>query len=234
MKMIDLRGKHFSRLEVLAPIHRRDAKGRSAIDWRCRCSCGNECIVAGGALRSGLTRSCGCLMAENRVVTNTKHGGVGTRLYTIWLNMRVRCGDPTYIAYCGRGIKVCCRWQNSFENFRADVGDPPSPKHSLDRFPNNDGDYEPGNVRWATASQQARNKRMSVFINVRGERLTLADAAEKYGVAYDTIHNRIRDGKWTAEQAVGLAAPPKRGGYKWGDGKRRKFDKTPVFAERDR
>lgn len=201
MRMKNLTGVRFARLEARAPIHRRDLRGRATIDWRCQCDCGNECIVAGSALRAGLTRSCGCFLVENRKEVSTKHGGVGTRLYTIWLNMRVRCGDPIYLNYCGRGIQVCERWQNSFGAFRDDVGEPPSSKHSLDRWPDNDGNYEPGNVRWATAKQQGRNKRNTIFIEVRGERLSVADAADRYGISYDTLHNRIIAG-WHPDQAV--------------------------------
>lgn len=232
MRMKNLTLQKFGRLEARAPIHRRDLRNRATIDWRCMCDCGTECIVAGSSLRSGLTRSCGCLATEIR--KSVKHGGVGTRLYNIWLNMRVRCGDPAYLNYCGRGITVCQRWQNSFEDFRKDVGDPPTPAHSLDRYPDNDGNYEPGNVRWATGSQQARNTRQSVFIELNGERINLADAADRFGIAYDTLHNRIKDGKWTPEQAVGLAPPPARGGYKWGQGRRRKFDGSIVHASRER
>lgn len=230
--MANLTGKRFGRLEALAPIHRRDVKGRSTIDWRCICDCSNECIVAGGALRSGLTRSCGCLLAESRVSKSTKHGGVRTRLYHIWLNMRARCGDPTYLHYCGRGIRVCAQWQASFEQFRADVGEPPTSRHSLDRYPNNNGDYEPGNVRWATASQQARNKRNSVHIEIDGTKIGLADAAEQFGIAYDTLHNRIKAG-WSPRQAVNLDARPRPGGWKVLNRKRR-FNGEPVFATRDR
>jgi hypothetical protein len=237
MKMIDLTGSRFSRLVALSPVHKRDPKGRPAIYWLCQCDCGKEAVVAGNVLRSGLTRSCGCLMAESRKARATKHGGVGTQLYTLWMNMRARCVDsenPAYANYGGRGIKVCNRWQTSFEDFREDVGHPPTPNHSLDRYPNNDGDYEPGNVRWATGSQQARNTRQSVFIELNGERLNLAEVAERYGIAYDTLHNRIKDGGWTPEQAVGLVNPPKRGGYKWGQGKRRRFDGSIREAGRER
>ena len=162
MKMKDLAGSRFFRLVAIAPVHRVDLKGRPAIYWLCRCDCGKESVVAGSSLRTGLTRSCGCFMAESRKITATKHGGVGTQLYTLWMNMRARCLDsshPAYANYGGRGIKVCNRWQASFEDFREDVGQPPTPNHSLDRHPNNDGDYEPGNVRWATAAQQGANKR---------------------------------------------------------------------------
>lgn len=219
MKIKDLTGKRFGRLEARSPLHRRDRKNRAMIDWRCMCDCGNECIIAGSALRAGLTRSCGCLANESRRAV--KHGGAGTRLYNAWLNMRVRCGDPTYLNYCGRGVRVCQRWQNSFEAFRDDVGDPPSPRHSLDRFPDNDGNYEPGNVRWATAKQQGRNKRDTIFIEVGGERLSLADASDKFGIPYDTLHNRIRAG-WPHDQAVSLPSS------------RRKFDGSIVIASRER
>lgn len=128
--------------------------GRSV--WTCRCDCGAEGKVLASNLTSGKSKSCGCLRNETRTV----HGMSDHPLYKRWHAMRSRCGATGSLGhehYAGRGVRVCEAWAD-FATFVADVGDPPSARHSLDRI-NVDGDYAPGNVRWATASEQATNKR---------------------------------------------------------------------------
>lgn len=132
--------------------------------WNCRCDCGTTELVCAGNLRAGRSTSCGCHRAEQVRNRSRTHGQAGrknqTKEYRTWAGMIQRCTNRTrgsWRRYGGRGIRVCDRW-NYFENFLADMGPAPSPKHSLDRHPNNDGNYEPGNCRWATASEQARNK----------------------------------------------------------------------------
>jgi len=146
-------GKRFGRLVVLAEAGYRN----QCRYWLCRCDCGTEKEVQVSSLIRGRINSCGCL----RTQLFTKHGMTDDPLHICWMNMHQRCRTPNhpgYADYGGRGIKVCERW-NSFENFLADVGPRPSSEHSLDRYPNNDGDYEPGNVRWATKAEQMLNRR---------------------------------------------------------------------------
>lgn len=162
--IIDLIGKEFGRLTVVSK-GATDADGRP--QWNCRCNCGQSAIVRGAYLRSGRTLSCGCLRIENAVANSraaVKHGHASrdgrSSEYKSWRAMLSRCENPKaagYDRYGKRGISVCARWHD-FSAFLADMGLKPSPKHSIDRFPNNDGNYEPGNCRWATRKDQEENK----------------------------------------------------------------------------
>lgn len=144
---IDLSGQRFGELEVLV----RAASRKGGTYWLCRCDCGVEKEIWAGNLRSGSRKSCGC--------SRTKHGMWTTPEYRAWQSMLNRCRNPNnqkqWKNYGGRGIEVKF---TSFEEFFAEVGKRPSPKHSIDRI-NNDGHYEPGNVRWATKKQQTQNRR---------------------------------------------------------------------------
>lgn len=116
--------------------------------------------------------------------------------YRAWQQMKDRCLNPKnkrFQHYGGRGIKVCARWQRSFDSFLADVGPRPSPKHSIERIKNNRG-YTPKNVRWATAKEQANNRRSTIFVSLRGKRTPLAEACRKLGVARNTVWMRISRG----------------------------------------
>lgn len=149
--------------------------------------------------------SCGCRHREviKSGEANRTHGKSRTIEYRIWLDMRKRCNGKyrsEYRNYGGRGIRVCERWDD-FELFLLDVGSRPSARHSLERE-NNDGDYEPGNVRWATRSEQNRNKRDSKFIEWRGERLTQADWADRTGLSQHVIYSRLKHG-WSVADALG-------------------------------
>src|SRR5688572_8625559 len=160
MKMLELAGKIFGRLTVIGPsVERR----HGAKCWECRCECGQMLIARGHHLKIGHTTSCGCYIRDVTAARSVTHGHtvgrINSRTYSTWRAMVTRCENPNterFARYGGRGIKVCERWR-VFDNFLADMGERP-PNTTLDRFPNKDGHYEPGNCRWATAKQQAANR----------------------------------------------------------------------------
>jgi hypothetical protein len=155
----DLTGQRFHRWTAKSFAGMR---GTAGAFWACVCDCGTKRDVLTSNLTRGLTRSCGCHSKEVTSARNMVHGMSKTRPeYNAWLNMNKRCynqNDPRFKWYGARGISVCDRWRNNFVAFFEDMGPRPSPKHSIDRE-NNDGNYEPGNCRWATAKQQQNNRR---------------------------------------------------------------------------
>ena len=189
-KLIDITGQRFGRLTVMRKAGH--AADRSTL-WECKCDCGNTTIARRGNIIYGRTLSCGCLGKERRAETNTKHNMSDMPLYYAWSTMRSRCANPKshkYKMYGERGIKVCREWKNDFKAFYDHVSKLPhfgEEGRTLDRI-NDNGDYEPGNVRWATAKEQANNTRRNVFFEVNGERYSVRGYAEKFGIPYDRVY----------------------------------------------
>ena len=157
--MEDFKGRVYTRLTVLEFSHHN--KHLQPV-WKCECVCKKIRFVPSGDLRSGHTKSCGCLSADSLRKIAYKHGEGGvTKEYTCWRSMKQRCLDKkcdSYQDYGGRGITVCSEWLNSYQQFLKDMGRKPSETHSIDRI-NNDGNYEPSNCKWSTPKEQCNNKR---------------------------------------------------------------------------
>lgn len=153
---INLISERFGRLLVVREGNRRGYKRY----WVCMCDCGNETEVYQNSLKNGDTKSCGCYNKDKASARRTTHGMSTSKIYRVWAGMIKRCTNPNdshYIDYGGRGIKVCDRWLDSFENFYEDMGERPE-GFTLDRV-NNDKNYSPENCRWVTKEEQVRNQR---------------------------------------------------------------------------
>lgn len=197
MKLIDLTGQVFGRLTVL----RREKQEKGDPKWICLCECGKEKGVTANNLNNGKVKSCGCLKSQMVAEKNTTHGLRSHPIYRVWADMVHRCynaKDVRYHRYGGRGITVCERWRTSFKNFYDDTIAGYNPSLQFDRFPNNDGNYQPGNFRWATPAQNSHNSTgakltedAAVFIKTSGK--TTRELMEIYGVDKSTI-NRVRRG----------------------------------------
>lgn len=193
----DLNGKVFTRLTV-AGYYGQDKRKKSV--WWCICQCGKDVILNSGNLLSGHTRSCGCLMRER--AHQIKHNGTHTKLYKVFTGMISRCECKTaseYHNYGGRGIKICSEWRNNFSNFRDWCYQNEYDENlSIDRI-NNEGNYEPGNCRFATQIVQSYNKRTTRRVLIKGVLLTVLEISEKYNLSKQLVLGRITKGFSTEE-----------------------------------
>jgi hypothetical protein len=200
MKIVDLKFKRFGKLKATGEVV--SSGGRKK--WLCQCDCGKSTYVMTNHLVSGHTKSCGC----QRGITHRKYGEFATREsreYVTWLKIKNRCYNPDYHNfkfYGGRGIKMCDEWLD-FSNFLSDMGNKPTPNHSIDRIDNN-GDYCPTNCRWADAITQANNKSSNVLLGLDGVEKPLSLWARQKGISRSTILKRIKLG-WPMSKT--LTAP---------------------------
>lgn len=177
-QLIDLTDQQFGRLTVAG----RSANRGVVAHWLCRCECGTDLEVAGTRLRSGETKSCGCLRREITGAKNRRHGMSDGVEFGIWLHMKDRCSnpsDPAFKNYGARGISVCDAWESDFLQFFKDMG--PRPEGlTVERIDVN-GNYEPRNCRWASRPEQSRNTRRNVIVEWEGETMVISDLARKLG-----------------------------------------------------
>jgi len=186
MKKIDLTGQKFGRLTVLSEVERNT--GRHVM-WICECECGTRTVASGDHLKSGNTKSCGCLMKG----INCTHGMVGTPTYETWKSMRSRCNclkSKSYKDYGARGIAVCRRW-DKFKNFYADMGKRPEGL-TIERIANNKG-YSPDNCKWISRKENNRNKRSNITIRYAGKSQCITAWGEELGISKGTLYQRLKN-----------------------------------------
>lgn len=198
----DLRGREFGKLSVVKYVGRPPNSRHHY--WACVCQCGRRVESSGCNLVTGHVSRCRKCATAHINKCNTRHGLSKTKEHSAWRGMLGRCHNPSnkrFSYYGGRGIKVCERWRNSFEDFYSDMGPAPSKLHSIDRIDNERG-YSPENCRWATKSQQARNIRQTQFLEFNGETMSLPDWADKLKIKHETLRYRINVAGWTIEKAL--------------------------------
>lgn len=201
MKRADINGVKFDRLLVVVSVGKDK---RNNILWDCICECGNRRVVRTSDLTSGKTKSCGCDIGD-RISNGRSKNWYNNKftpkeiklLYDSYLKMKGRCYNvkrKDYERYGGRGIIVCDRWLESFDNYYEDMGNKPSPNHSVDRIDNN-GNYEPSNCKWSTYAEQNRNRRDSFWVEHGGKRMVISDWAKLLGIDRGSIKARLKKGQ---------------------------------------
>lgn len=199
---ISMLGKRIGALTVIrqAPSIRRTSDGHRQAAWLCQCDCGEKTVVRGRWLREGKKKACGVnghRFSSDEVATTRDE----RRCYNAMLQ---RCYNPKasgYKHYGARGIAVCQRWRDDVVNFLSDMGPRPSRKHSIDRYPDRNGGYEPGNCRWATEQEQALNRDIVIRVTFNGKEITIAEYAKKLGINAQMIRRRLAKG-WSVQNAL--------------------------------
>lgn len=189
----DLIGKQFDEWTVICMAHEK-------YKWICQCSCGNLGEVYSRNLKNGQSKSCGCY----KIKVATKHGMYNSPEYKAWSNMKDRCYNSkhkNFHNYGNRGVIVCNEWLNSFEVFYTDMGARPSSDHSIERK-HNDGNYEPGNCKWGTKTEQSRNTRIVREITFDNRTQCLSAWAEELNILVVTLRHRIDKLGWSIERAL--------------------------------
>jgi hypothetical protein len=198
-KIRDITGMKFNKLTALCIVGKY-SDGSSL--WKCECQCGGEAITIAGRLIKGLKRDCGCDRFERRSNISKTHGLSKTRFYKAWVGMKERCYKPNHIShknYYDKGIKVCDRWLESFENFLADMKEGYTDELTLDRIDNSKG-YNKDNCRWATYIEQTNNVSTNRIIDIDGIKDTLANTCRRYNIGYDIVLCRLVLG-WEIDRA---------------------------------
>ena len=202
-KFKDLTGLKFGRLTVIKLDHKkqRNDKRGTRCYWLCECDCGNITTVLTEALKSGHTKSCGCLGKEKRLEANKTHNLTNNRIYSIWHGIKARCfnnNEKAYKNYGERGITLCEEWKNNFMTFyNWSINNGYQDNLTIDRI-NVNGNYEPNNCRWVNQKQQSRNMRKNHNITYKGETHCLAEWAEILDINYSTLTERVRK-NWSVE-----------------------------------
>ncbi len=183
-------GKRFNKLTAIEAVYQP-----GPIMVICLCDCGEKVTVSGMHLKSGNTKSCGCLNVKSK-----KHGhktrSYKSPEYTSWLAMKSRCSnvnDISFKNYGAKGVLVCKLWYDSFEAFLLDMGEKPTSKHSIDRFPNKQGNYEPSNCRWATRAEQGRNQITNVWLEYNGAKKIAADWATLLKISQSHLSKHLKN-----------------------------------------
>lgn len=195
-QLVNLLGGKFGRLTVIEKTDKRGSGG--AVFWKCLCECGNTKDVSSSCLRTGQTKSCGCLfldVATAKGKAKLTHGMTETRTYKSWGDMKQRCYNPNdtkYMRYGGRGISVCDSWKSSFESFYKDMGEAPDGM-SIDRIDVN-GNYEPSNCRWATQKEQQNNRSNNLILEYQSKKYTLQQLCDHFGKNSDKVQQRLKRG----------------------------------------
>lgn len=196
----DLSGKKFNRLLVIECVGKR----KKSVYYKCVCECGKEVITTASCIKSGMTKSCGCLHAEANKTRNLQHGLCNTSEYRIWSLMKDRClNDNNKCAeyYKKRHIRVAYEWINSFEAFYKDMGKRPTKYHTIDRI-NTNFNYTKWNCRWATRQEQSRNLSSNTILTFNNESKCLAEWAEDLGMPPSTLSARLNKLGWPVEKAL--------------------------------
>ena len=200
-KFQDLTGRIFGKLKVIGFAGKYK---RYHSQWFCRCECQNIIKAYVNNLNRGHTNSCGCFLIEKVTTHGHARDGGCSSTYNIWKSMNQRCQNPKHPEfhnYGGRGIRVCDRWEESFENFLTDMGVRPGKEYSIDRYPDQNGGYCPENCRWATMKEQQNNKRNNRVLTYNGETKTISQWADYSGINRSTLQYRLNS-DWPLDKAL--------------------------------
>jgi hypothetical protein len=209
-RIVVKKGDEYGRLKIVKEVE----KYKGIRSFECLCSCGLAKTITLHNLRNGVTKSCGCLLYETRVKNGQRkythgHARQKSRTYHTWLAMKLRCLNEKHLAYNrygGRGIKICKEWF-SFENFLKDMGERPEGK-SLDRI-DNDGDYCKENCRWATAKEQANNRKQTKIFSLEGKEYSIPEMSKFLNVPSQFLRNRL-NANWDVNEIINTPKQSKK------------------------